>query len=408
MAKKKSEKAANQLTEGKPEKVIAKKKKATTAKKTGGIQKVTAKKPQPKKTMKETPRTIPGLIPENIEEGFSLATHPVFPFSLFADADIELYQSGKHYRIYEKLGSHFLHFANEDGVYFAVWAPNALQVCVIGDFNSWNKESHKLFSRWDGSGIWEGFIPRMMKGAVYKYFIENYNGAHLEKGDPYSYHWELRPATGSRTWDLEYDWKDKQWMKKRRNNNALNKPFSVYEVHLGSWKRNADDPEMFLTYREIAAMLPQYCNELGFTHVELMPVMEHPYDGSWGYQLTGYYAATSRYGTPQDLMFLIDELHNHDIGVILDWVPSHFPYDMQGLHMFDGTHLYEHADMRKGYHPDWQSYIFNSGRSEVKCFLISNAVFWFDKFHIDGIRVDAVASMLQLDYSRKEGEWVPK
>lgn len=329
------------------------------------------------------------------------------PYSLFTEEDIVQFKEGKHFRIYDKLGAHQIQVDGIHGVYFAVWAPNAMQIAVIGNFNGWNRTSHLLLGRWDGSGIMEGFIPGISKGEVYKYFIESYQGARLEKGDPYANYWELRPKTASIVWDLNYSWNDKSWMKKRKNHNALNKPISVYEVHLGSWKRNPEAPETFLTYRELAELLPAYCDSLGFTHIELMPVMEHPYDGSWGYQQTGYYAPTSRFGTPQDFMHLVDILHQHNIGIILDWVPSHFPYDEHGLFRFDGSHLYEHDDPRKGYHPDWKSYIFNSGRNEVKCFLISNALFWMDKFHIDGIRVDAVASMLHLDYSRKEGEWEP-
>jgi 1,4-alpha-glucan branching enzyme len=331
----------------------------------------------------------------------------VLPHSLFSDQDIELFKSGKHYRLYEKMGAHVLKRNGDAGTYFAVWAPNAFQVRVIGDFNGWDKRSHTLFARWDGSGIWEGFVPGIKQGDTYKYFIEDYKGDTFEKADPYAFYAELRPQTASRVWDLEHSHNDKGWKAKRLRINALNKPYSVYEIHPGSWKRDPHMPERFLTYRELAAELPAYCSDMGFTHVELMPVMEHPYDGSWGYQQTGYFAATSRYGTPQDLMFLIDELHRYDIGVLLDWVPSHFPGDAHGLYLFDGSHVYEHADMRKGYQPDWKSYVFNTGRNEVKSFLISNAMFWMDKYQIDGLRVDAVASMLYLDYGRKEGEWIP-
>lgn len=354
--------------------------------------------------------------PSKKEAKMSLHNHPstantksanAMPFSLFTESDIILFKEGKHFRLYEKLGSHVVINNGKEGVYFALWAPNAISVSVIGNFNSWNRATHFLTARGDGSGILEGFIPGIVQGETYKYFIDSNQGIQIEKGDPYCYYWEIRPLTASITWKLTYHWNDSAWMKKRKTHQALNKPYSVYEVHLGSWKRDPNNPEAFLSYRDLAALLPQYCNELGFTHVELMPVMEHPYDGSWGYQQTGYFAATSRYGTPQDFMFLVDTFHQHHIGVLLDWVPSHFPYDMHGLFQFDGTHLYEHADMRKGYHPDWKSYIFNSGRPEVKSFLISNALFWMDKFHIDGLRVDAVASMLHLDYSRKEGEWVP-
>lgn len=351
---------------------------------------------RPKKIKKE----------DSLNNEMTNSTH-VIPYSLFTEEDIIQFKEGKHFRIYNKLGAHQIQVEGFYGVYFAVWAPNAMQIAVIGNFNGWNRTSHLLLGRWDGSGIMEGFIPGITKGEVYKYFIESYQGARLEKGDPYANYWELRPKTASIVWDLNYSWNDKSWMKKRKNHNALNKPMSVYEVHLGSWKRNPEAPETFLTYLELAELLPAYCDSLGFTHIELMPVMEHPYDGSWGYQQTGYYATTSRFGTPQDFMHLVDTLHQHNIGIILDWVPSHFPYDEHGLFRFDGSHLYEHDDPRKGYHPDWKSYIFNSGRNEVKCFLISNALFWMDKFHVDGIRVDAVASMLHLDYSRKEGEWEP-
>ncbi len=367
------------------------------------------------KTQKPSATAIKSMLKQKIENkeveivsnSELMTQQSVIPYSLFTAEDITLFKEGKHFRIYEKLGAHQVQHEGMHGVYFAVWAPNAMQIGVIGNFNGWNRTSHLLFGRWDGSGIMEGFIPGIHKGEVYKYFIESYQGARLEKGDPYAYHWELRPKTASIVWDLNYSWNDKSWMKKRKNNNALNKPMSVYEVHLGSWKRNPEAPDTMLTYLELAELLPAYCDSLGFTHIELMPIMEHPFDGSWGYQQTGYYAPTSRFGTPQDFMHLVDALHQHNIGIILDWVPSHFPYDEHGLFRFDGSHLYEHDDPRKGYHPDWKSYIFNSGRNEVKCFLISNALYWMDKFHIDGLRVDAVASMLHLDYSRKEGEWEP-
>jgi 1,4-alpha-glucan branching enzyme len=369
-----------------------------------GVPSATKPRTKPKKSIVEKEIKVE---PVEIKHPSLPNHHEVIPHSLFTEFDIGLFRSGTHSRLYEKMGAHLLNVSGEEGVYFAVWAPNALQVSVIGHFNLWNKFAHKLFARWDGSGIWEGFIPGIGEGESYKYYIESYNGAKLEKGDPYAYRWELRPDTASITWDLAHQWNDKAWMKKRKKHNGLNNPISVYEVHLGSWKRNPINPEIFLSYRALAVVLPSYCREMGFTHVEFMPVMEHPYDGSWGYQQTGYFAATSRFGNPQDFMYLVDELHRHDIGVLLDWVPSHFPYDAHGLFMFDGTHLYEHADMRKGFHPDWKSYIFNSGRSEVKCFLISNALFWLDKYHIDGLRVDAVASMLQLNYSREDGEWIP-
>lgn len=294
------------------------------------------------------------------------------------------------------------------GTYFAVWAPNAAYVSVIGDFNEWDHYSHTLYPRWDKSGIWEGFIPQVKKGALYKYFIRSNSGEELRKGDPYANYWEQRPLTASVTWQLDYKWKDKRWMEQRHKHNSLESPFSVYEVHLGSWRRpDKSNHELFYTYAEIAAMLVPYVKDMGFTHVELMPVMEHPFDGSWGYQGTGYYAPTSRYGSPQDFMAFVDAFHHAGIGVILDWVPSHFPYDAHGLYRFDGAHTYEYADMRKGYHPDWNSYIFNYARSEVRSFLLSNAVFWLEKYHIDGLRVDAVASMIHLNYSREAGAWEP-
>lgn len=328
-------------------------------------------------------------------------------YTRFSDFDISLFRSGKHYKLYEKLGSHVVEHHGVSGTYFAVWAPNARQVFVEGNFNGWNRASHPMQVRWDGSGIWEVFIPGIGTGEVYKYFIHSNTGESLEKADPFALRWEEPPSTASIVWDTWYEWRDSKWMNSRHANNALNKPMSVYEMHFGSWIRNVESPDVFLTYRQMAEKLIPYLIETGFTHVEFLPLMEHPFYPSWGYQITGYFAASSRYGTPQDLMFLIDELHHHGIGVILDWVPSHFPGDEHGLYRFDGTHLYEHADMRKGFHPDWKSYIFNYGRNEVRSFLISNALFWLDRYHTDGLRVDAVASMLYLDYSRKEGEWIP-
>lgn len=333
---------------------------------------------------------------------------PVTPFSLFSAKDVELFQAGIHERLYEKFGAHALEYEGVKGTYFAVWAPNAAYVSVMGDFNNWDRYSHTLLPRWDHSGIWEGFIPEVKKGAFYKYFIRARSGEELFKGDPFALHWELRPQTASITWELDYHWKDKKWMERRHKHNSLKSPFTVYEVHLGSWRRpDPNNHEVFYSYREITGMLVPYVKEMGFTHVELMPVGEHPFDGSWGYQQTGYYAPTSRYGTPQDFMAMVDAFHHEGIGVILDWVPSHFPYDAHGLYRFDGSHVYEYADMRKGYHPDWNSYIFNYSRNEVKSFLLSNAVYWLDKYHIDGLRVDAVASMIHLDYSRNAGGWVP-
>jgi 1,4-alpha-glucan branching enzyme len=333
---------------------------------------------------------------------------PVESFSLFSAKDIQLFQEGSHDRLYEKFGSHAVTYEGVAGTYFAVWAPNAAYVSVIGDFNEWNTYSHTLLPRWDKSGIWEGFLPHIKENERYKYFIRSDSGEELRKGDPYANHWEVRPKTASVTTNLDYKWKDAAWMKVRGKKNSLKSPFSVYEMHLGSWRRpDANNHEVFYSYKEIGAMLVPYVKEMGFTHVEFMPVMEHPFDGSWGYQLTGFYAPTSRYGTPQDFMALVDAFHHAGIGVILDWVPSHFPYDEHGLYRFDGTHTYEYADMRKGFHPDWNSYVFNYARNEVRSFLLSNALFWLDKFHIDGLRVDAVASMIHLDYSRKAGQWEP-
>ncbi|NJW53234.1 1,4-alpha-glucan branching protein GlgB [Salinimicrobium sp. CDJ15-91] len=351
-------------------------------------------------------KTIEDLASGKTEEQKSSAEKPV-EATLLSDFDIHLFKEGKHYHLYNKLGSHVMDYMGTEGVYFAVWAPNAEQVSVIGDFNNWDRGANIMASRWDHSGIWEVFIPGAKKGSLYKYFIKSNNGYEAEKGDPFAFMWETPPNTASVVWDLENTWKDKTWLKNRKKKEQQPQPMSVYELHLGSWKRVPEDNFRSLTYLELAQQLPEYLKEMGFTHVEFMPVMEHPFFGSWGYQITGYFAPSSRFGTPQEFMQLIDSLHQADIGVILDWVPSHFPSDLHGLHYFDGTYLYEHADPRKGFHPDWQSYIFNYGRSEVRSFLISNALFWLDKFHADGLRVDAVASMLYLDYSRKEGEWEP-
>lgn len=333
---------------------------------------------------------------------------PVWNYSLLSDDDVKNYQQGTHYRLYEKFGSHSIQVNDEWGIYFCVWAPNATSVSVVGNFNDWKEHTHELNPRWDKSGLWEGFIPNFNLGEVYKYHIVGFQGRETVKGDPFANFWEKRPKTASITWDLYYEWNDEQWMKNRKEKNALNAPWSVYEVHLTSWTRpDKDDEETYNTYDQIKDQLVPYVKEMGFTHVEFMPVMEHPFDGSWGYQCTGFFAATSRFGDPQGLMRLIDAFHQQGIGVILDWVPSHFPYDSHGLFMFDGTHTYEYADMRKGFHPDWNSYIFNYKRGEVKSFLISSARYWFDKFHIDGVRVDAVSSMLKLNYSRKAGQWEP-
>lgn len=330
----------------------------------------------------------------------------VIAHSFFTDFDINLFKSGKHFRLYDKLGSHLTEVNGKKGTYFAVWAPSAKSVSVVGDFNHWNSEEHKLMVRWDESGIWEGFVPGVDKGSKYKYKIQsNNNDIWTEKADPFARFCEHPPNTASMVWDAPYKWEDKKWMDTRENKNGLDKPYSVYEVHLGSWrKKNGNE---FLSYVDMADELVTYVAEMGFTHVEFMPIMEYPYDPSWGYQLTGYFAPTSRFGKPEDFKLLVDKFHEKGIGVILDWVPSHFPEDAHGLGFFDGSHLYEHPDRRRGYHPDWKSLIFNYGRNEVRAFLISNAVFWLDQFHIDGLRVDAVASMLYLDYSREEGEWEP-
>ena len=328
-------------------------------------------------------------------------------FSLLTDFDIYLFKSGKHFKLYEKLGAHIVEHDGKDGTYFAVWAPNAKHVSVIGDFNQWNGEANPLKARWDESGIWEGFFPGVGKSQGYKFAIRSNIGAYLEKADPFAQYAEIAPKTASVTWQSDYDWKDKKWLEERKQNTGKPTPYSVYEVHAGSWRRKPDDGNRSLSFRELATELVEYVKWMGFSHVEFLPIMEHPFFGSWGYQLTGYFAPSSRFGTPDDFKFLVDAFHKAEIGVILDWVPSHFPGDAHGLYEFDGTHLYEHADPRKGFHPDWSSYIYNYGRPEVRSFLISNALYWLDQYHIDGLRVDAVASMLYLDYSRKAGEWIP-
>ena len=342
------------------------------------------------------------------EEHFVDTSKKVWTYSLLEDDDIRNFQNGTHYRLYEKMGSHSIQVNNQWGMYFAVWAPNATAVSVKGNFNDWKNDEYELYARWDKSGVWEGFIPGFKLGEVYKYHITGYMGVETDKGDPFANFWEMRPDTASITWDMHYEWQDENWMKDRKKNNALDAPWSVYEVHLNSWMRpDKNDEESYNSYAQMQELLVPYVKEMGFTHIELMPVMEHPFDGSWGYQGTGFFAPTSRFGSPQDFMKLVEAFHQAGIGVILDWVPSHFPYDAHGLFMFDGTHTYEYADMRKGYHPDWNSYIFNYKRGEVKSFLISSARFWFDKFHADGLRVDAVSSMLKLNYSRTEGQWEP-
>ncbi len=328
-------------------------------------------------------------------------------FSLLTDDDLYLFNEGTHYRLYEKLGAHLVSGPGREGTYFAVWAPNAARVTVIGDFNDWNSTAHPL-EPVESSGIWEGLVPGVGAGAAYKYHIESRLGRHrVDKADPFAFHSEVPPRTASVVWDLAYEWRDEEWMRSRGVLNSLQRPISIYEVHLGSWRRSPDAGNRPLTYREMAGTLPEHVKQTGFTHVEFLPIMEHPFYGSWGYQTTGYFCPTSRYGTPQDFMHLIDVLHRNGIGVILDWVPSHFPTDEHGLSYFDGTHLFEHSDPKEGYHPDWNSCIFNYGRNEVPAFLTSSAFLWLDRYHADGLRVDAVASMLYRDYSRKEGEWIP-
>lgn len=326
--------------------------------------------------------------------------------SLLGQQDLYLFNEGSHLRLYDVLGAQLIDRDGLRGVHFAVWAPSADYVSVIADFNDWNNAAHPLKPR-ETSGIWEGFIPGVAPGACYKYYISNSSGFRGEKADPFGFRHEVPPCTASIVWHLDYEWGDTEWMTHRATRNATAAPQSIYEMHFGSWKRVWEENGRSLSYREAADQLAEYLNHMGFTHVEFMPLTEHPFAGSWGYQTTGYFAPTSRYGTPQDLMVLIDVLHRAGIGVILDWVPSHFPNDGHGLAYFDGTHLFEHSDPRQGFHPDWKSCIFNYGRHEVRSFLLSSALFWFDKYHIDGIRVDAVASMLYLDYSRSEGQWIP-
>jgi 1,4-alpha-glucan branching enzyme len=330
-----------------------------------------------------------------------------YNISLLSEDDLYLFNEGSHFRLYDKLGAHQLEAEGQAGAYFAVWAPDARQVTVMGDFNGWHKSSHPLSPRAQ-SGIWEGFIPGVSRGACYKYHIRSqHQDYQVDKADSFGFHFEGPPRTASIVWDLDYSWGDREWMAGRQGRNSLDAPLSIYEMHLGSWRRVPEEGNRFLTYRELAPLLADYLQQLGFTHVEFLPIMEHPFYGSWGYQTTGFFAPTSRYGTPQDFMFLVDYLHQHNIGVILDWVPSHFPADEHGPGFFDGTHLYEHADPRQGFHPDWHSCIFNYGRNEVRNFLLSNALYWLEKYHIDGLRLDALASMLYLDYSRREGEWLP-
>ena len=351
-------------------------------------------------------KQIASLRPSKISSA-NKADFPIYPYSTLSADDIFWFNEGSHFRLYQFLGAHPIHAYGQDGVYFAVWAPNAKSVSVISDFNQWNKTSHFLQPH-ANSGIWEGFIANVKPGFLYKFHIEShYHHFTVDKADPFGVYHEVPPKTASIVWDLSYQWHDEDWLKNRGKNQNLKSPITIYEIHLGSWRRLVEENNRFLTYRELAPYLAFYVKEMGYSHVEFLPIMEHPYYESWGYQTTGYFAPTSRYGTPQDFMYLIDYLHQHQIGVIIDWVPSHFPNDEHGLAYFDGTHLFEHADPRQGFHPDWKSAIFNYSRNEIWSFLISSALFWLDKYHIDGIRVDAVASMLYLDYSRKPGEWIP-
>ncbi len=337
----------------------------------------------------------------------NIAKTVFYNMSLLTDDDLYLFNEGSHFRLYEKLGAHPMEHEGKEGTCFAVWAPDAQKVYVMGDFNGWDKESHPLRTR-RKSGIWEGFIPGVGKGANYKYHIASrFHGYHVDKADPFALYSEVPPKTGSIVWDLDYVWGDGEWMENRQKQNALDAPMAVYEMHLGSWMRMPEEGNRSLTYRELAPRLAEYVRSMGFTHVEFLPVMEHPFYGSWGYQTSGYFTPTSRYGTPQDFMYLVDQLHRNEIGVILDWVPSHFPSDEHSLGYFDGTYLFEHADPGQRIHPDWDSLIFNYGREEVQSYLLSSALCWLDVYHADGLRVDAVASMLYLNYGRRDGEWIP-
>ncbi|HUY12216.1 MAG TPA: 1,4-alpha-glucan branching protein GlgB [Terriglobia bacterium] len=330
-----------------------------------------------------------------------------YDVSLLTNNDLHLFGEGTHHRLYQKFGAHLTIADGVPGAYFAVWAPNAERVCVMGEFNDWDKMNHPLQMRGE-SGVWDGFVEGVQPGTRYKYQVcSRFNAYSIDKTDPLGFCSEVAPLTASRVWDLAYPWGDADWMKSRSSRNSHTSPISIYEVHLGSWMRSPDAPDQLPSYRDLAPKLAEYIGKMGFTHAEFLPIMEHPYYPSWGYQITGYFAPTSRYGTPQDFMYLVDYLHQHGIGVILDWVPSHFPTDGHGLGYFDGTHLYEHADPRQGFHPEWKSSIFNYGRNEVRSFLSSSALFWLDHYHADGLRVDGVASMLYLDYARNEGEWIP-
>jgi len=352
--------------------------------------------------------TFPYKLRNVLHNGQSLESFDPYSFPpTLTDFDLHLFGKGDHHKVYEKLGAHCVEVNGVVGVQFAVWAPSARSVSVVGDFNGWDRRRHAMRVL-GSSGVWEIFIPEIQEGELYKFSVKSREGEILDKTDPYATEMEFRPRTASRINFLaNYSWKDSIWMENRRRKHWDEAPISVYEVHLGSWARVPEENNRWLSYRELAEKLIPYVKERGFTHIELLPIMEHPFDGSWGYQVTGYYAPTSRFGTPQDFMFFVDHCHQNDIGVILDWVPAHFPQDRHALAEFDGTHLYEHADPRKGLHQDWGTYIFNYGRNEVKNFLAGNALFWIDKYHVDGLRTDAVASMLYLDYSRKEGEWIP-
>ncbi|MEM8568528.1 MAG: 1,4-alpha-glucan branching protein GlgB [Bacteroidota bacterium] len=385
---------------------LSKEKTTSNKKSTTATKKATVKSAAPKKQATTKKVSAAKAAPKKSATKKSKNTQESDFFSLITEFDVHLFREGNHYKLYEKLGAHVVTHKEQNGTFFAVWAPSAKNVSVIGNFNGWDKGTTPLFPRWDSSGIWEAFIPDIGHGEVYKYAIETQEGYILEKGDPFGRLWEQPPKTASVVWDTNYKWGDAKWLNKRKKEANKEKPYAVYEVHFGSWRKKWGE-DRSLSYREAAEELVDYVKDMGYTHIEFLPLTEHPFYGSWGYQITGYFAPTSRFGTPEDFMFMIDAFHAAGIGVILDWVPSHFPGDAHGLYKFDGTHLYEHADPRKGFHPDWKSYIFNYGRNEVRSFLISNAIFWLDQYHIDGLRVDAVASMLYLDYSREEGEWIP-
>lgn len=337
-----------------------------------------------------------------------MTVYDPYSFNPFlSDLDLHLHGEGTHGKIYERLGAHVRTIDGVTGVNFAVWAPNAQGISLVGSFNEWDGRRHPM-KKQIPSGIWEIFIPEIGHGHTYKFRVTDAQGNQIDKSDPYGFFSELPPRTASVVTDLsKFTWNDEKWLEKRANTDQLDQPISVYEVHLGSWRQDENNHHGWMDYRELAHQLVDYCKEMGFTHVELMPISEHPFTGSWGYQTVGYFAATSRYGNPEDLMYFVDHCHQNDIGVLIDWVPAHFPKDGHGLANFDGTALYEHSDPRQGYHPDWDTLIFNYERNEVRNFLISNALFWLDKYHIDGLRVDAVASMLYLDYSREEGQWIP-